>query len=188
MNTTAILVEILIVGIQGSVWLTLIILSIFGCGWVTPVVQAVKGWEIILSFISLSVFYTVGIFLDRVADVLFVLLNPESKLLQYKWVSHKAEVAHADPRMGVFAKENRAADFLENIRIRLRIARATVLNVPLITISAIIFLASRTNHASSLILFFVFLTGALVTFLCLLFLGVMQVTYTKRLKQTIISK
>ena len=188
MNTTAILVEILMLGIQGFVWLTLIILSIFGHGWVTPAVQAVKGWEIILSFIFLGVFYTVGIFLDRVADVLFVLLNPERKLIQYKWIQHKAEVAHADARMAVLAKENRATDFLENIRSRIRIARATVLNVPLITLSAIIFLASRTNHASFLILFLVFLTGALVTLFCMLFLGVLQVTYSKRLKQTIISK
>ena len=186
MSTTAILVEILIVGLQACLWLSFIILTIFGFDWVAPLMKVVKGWEPLLSIFILGICYTIGIVIDRVADCLFLIINPQNFLMKSNWIKKHAEVAHGDPRMEVLSCENKATDFLENIRSRVRIARATVLNTIFVTFFCLLFLLVQTSYPWK-ILSYVIISGSLVTISSMLILGVLEVTYQRRLQQTLLA-
>lgn len=182
MSITAIIVEILIVGFISSIWIILTIFSIFGYEWVQPFFKYLKGWEAFASLFFISFCYVIGIFTDRAADALSVLLNPKNILLKSNWIQHKSEVAHSDNRMKIMRIENKATDFLEHIRSRIRIVRSIVLNLPLISISLLCFLFIQTRHTSweIVIIILVGLFGSFLFFLCL---GMLEVTYSKRLEQ-----
>jgi hypothetical protein len=184
MTTTSILVEILIIGIQAAVWLSLVILSILGYEWVPSAISSAKGWETMLSVIGLGVCYTLGIFIDRAADCLVVLYHPGDTLLKFAWIRKNAHLAHSDMRMWVLCAQNKGADFLEHIRSRIRIVRATALNGILASFASILFLAARTSHASPGILSIVIALGLVVSLVSVLCLGVLEVTYITRLKQS----
>ena len=183
MTTTAILVEILIIGIQASVWVSLVILSVFGFQWVPAVGSAVKGWEPLLTFLGLGVCYTFGIFVDRVADCLSVLYHPGDALLRFRWIKRIADAAHSDMRMKLLCAEDSATEFLAQIRSRIRIARATVLNLILLTLATLFFLAVRTQITSFGTLSLIAFSGVALCFVSFLGLGVLEVTYFTRLKQ-----
>jgi len=183
MSTTSILVEILIIGIQATVWLSLVVLSIFGYEWVPSAITSAKGWEGMLSVFGLGLCYTLGIFVDRAADCLMVLYHPGDTLLKSAWIRRHANVAHSDMRMRILCAQNKGADFLEHIRSRIRIVRATALNGILASFASILFLAVRTSHASPAILSIVVALGLLLSLASVLCLGVLEVTYITRLKQ-----
>ena len=56
MGTTAIFAEILIIGVQASVWYTLIILSIWGYAWLPSIVVGLNDWEVLITIIFLCHF------------------------------------------------------------------------------------------------------------------------------------
>lgn len=183
MSTTAILVEILIIGMQAMVWLILVVLSLFGYKWVPDTAAAVKGWEPALSILALGLCYTLGILVDRVADCLTVLHHPGATLLKISWIKRYADDAHSDMRMFVLCSTNKAADFLAHVRSRIRIARAAVVNTLLSTGGAALFIATRTTYDSLWTLASVLILGLLVALVFVLVLGILEVTYDTRLKQ-----
>lgn len=187
MTTTAIIVEILIVGMQAVVWLIFGVFTLFGYEWVPAVKNFLKGWEGLASIFAIGLCYTLGVFVDRAADCIFLLLRPQALLLRSKWIASRAKVAHSDHRMAVLSKEDRASLFLEYIRSRVRIARASVLNFFLITVLSLSFILIRCRPANGSIqwniVIFMSIAGMTLTFLATLTLAVLEATYEKRLRQ-----
>ena len=70
MNTTSVLVEHLLSGVQAMVWFTLLTLSIFGFDWINP--EKFKGFETLSSFVLLAITYPLGIFIDNLSDILLL--------------------------------------------------------------------------------------------------------------------
>ena len=83
MSTTALLAELVIIGIQTCTWMSLFILTIFGYKWVPTIASSLKNWTILITIISVSIFYTVGIIIDRLWDGVAYIFNPGS---QVGWV------------------------------------------------------------------------------------------------------
>jgi hypothetical protein len=137
--------------------------------------------------VLLALVYTLGITVDRLADGLCLLVNPKKILLKSKWVERKAEQAHSDVRIMVLSKEGNASAFLEYTRSRLRIMRATVFNIILIIVSALVFTFARCDSLGcvsksklALVTIGIGVVLGLVTFLAL---GMLEVTYDTRLAQ-----
>lgn len=185
MSTTALIVEILIIGIQGAIWVGLIILSIFGHDWIRSALDLIKGWEPLLYVFFIGICYALGTFIDRMADCLFLLCDPSNILMRFDWIKRKSEVAH-DARMKVFLREKRATDYFFNIRSRIRIVKATALNVFLVTVSTVVFLCARPEHTSWKIIVSIIAVGLFFTFAFLLVFGTFEVTYKMRLDQATI--
>ncbi len=169
---------------QACLWMALAILALFGYDWIGPAAKAVKGWEPLLTVFVLGICYTIGIVIDRAADCVFVVVKPHEILMRSSWIRKHAESAHNDPRMEVLNSENRAVEFLEYIRSRLRIARAAVLNSLLVTCFGILFLVLKTDYASCGMIVCIGSIGGLVALTFLALLGVLEVTFQKRLTQT----
>src|SRR6266542_5096725 len=129
MNTTAVFIEILIVGIEAGVWLGLLIMSIFGTGAIDR--STFDGWQSLASFLLLSAAYVLGIVIDRVADSFYSWLRDKTSFGE-QWLQRLGSPRPGKPasvstmRLAVMAKDDGRAKFLEYQRSRNRIARATV--------------------------------------------------------------
>lgn len=181
------MVEVLIVGVQTAIWILLALGAIFGHRWLLDLKAIMKGWELLGTIAALGAVYTLGVFVDRVADCLFILIRPHDVLLRSRWISRHARAGGYDQRMALRAYEKRTVQFLEQVRSRVRIARASVINIPLITVTATAFLLARGPAIVGAvrwdILLVVLVGGTFLTLVAFLALGVLEVTYRIRLNQ-----
>jgi len=143
MNTTAIFAEILVIGLQAVVWLSLVILSISGVPSVDrqALGEVLPKWTALLVLFSTVIAYSLGIIIDRIADSLFHRLDLGIRARRVR----SSLPSPARMRLHILAQNEGMARFLDYIRSRLRIARSTCLNVMLITLAAAVFLVTRTS-------------------------------------------
>lgn len=106
--------------------------------------------------------------------------------MKFDWIKHLSTVAHSDARIEVLRSENNINEFLSNIRSRVRIARATVINVFLITVSTIIYMYARPGDTSWKNIVFISSVGIVITVISLLIFGILEITYKRRLDQATI--
>jgi hypothetical protein len=135
MTTTAIFAEILIIGLEATMWLCVLVAAIFGTRWI-PLAR-LENWETPISLFVLAFAYALGIIVDRVADSLF---DPLDRRLR----TSKGEKSPLPPvpemRLCVLAEGGGMATFLDYVRSRIRVARSTAFNLFLLTLSVIILL------------------------------------------------
>jgi hypothetical protein len=127
MATTAIIAEILIIGLQALTWLILLVLGI-------RTESDAGTWLVDLGplsvVVALAASYVLGVVIDRVSDSLIDNAGIEAAL---RLKGKKARVADTlelgAKRMAVMAHENAIGTFLEYQRSRLRIIRSTFVNI-----------------------------------------------------------
>jgi hypothetical protein len=142
MATTAIIAEILVTGLQATVWLTFASLSATGLNWITgETAVQMQDWAGLITVFVLGFAYTLGIIVDRVADSL---LHPIDKRFRPKRFGSKLPSV-ANARLEVMSKNEELTRFLDFVRSRMRLARATCLNLILITLTAAVLLATQTS-------------------------------------------
>ena len=139
MDTTSLFVEIIIAGIQGLAWIVLMVLCLVGSDSLSNLkIQGLNDWVLPFSFIFLTLAYTLGIFIDRIADSVFFLWD--KKIQKTFSINEKHSVAFAR-----FSIQNEFVQKqLDYIRTRLRIARASAINFSLIAIFGIVFIMRNT--------------------------------------------
>src|SRR4051794_4266863 len=64
--TTALVSEILVVGLEAEAWLAILVLAVFGSDWVD--LGGLKGWEALVTILVVAGAYVLGILIDRLAD------------------------------------------------------------------------------------------------------------------------
>jgi 8-oxo-dGTP pyrophosphatase MutT (NUDIX family) len=127
--TTAIVAEILIVGLEAATWVCLLVLAIFGRDWID--LDAIKDWDAVVTVLLVAVAYVLGVLVDRAADSVL-------KHLPSRPVDKPAKVA--EMRLHLLATPSGVTSFLEYQRTRMRIARATVLNLAALAGALAVFL------------------------------------------------
>jgi hypothetical protein len=182
MNTTMILAEILIVGIQAAVWVVLFIIAFCGPGWIQEIRNAIKGIELLSSFTILSFLYTLGLFVDSFAYAIFSFLRPQR--LKLNFLKHKYKKLEDDTRIAALCKEGRAFTYFEYIRSRIRILRGTTINLFAIAVALVFSSGELFNTSTSIfpVIFFVFLCLILSIF-SVIAVGQMQRAYDRRMYQ-----
>lgn len=139
MSTTAIFAEILIIGLQATVWIALLVLSFLPKGSINP--GALDGWEALTTVFVLAAAYTLGIVVDRIADSAYGRLRKIwDKEEKGKGKRKKNLPDVSIMRLRVMEKEDGKARFIDYQRSRLRVARATVLNVALVFLTGVYYL------------------------------------------------
>jgi len=118
LQTTALFVELIVIGIGGAFWFSLIALTVFGYTWI-PLEHATSLPALIP---ALALVYLLGILIDRVADLAFSL--PTNHMLHRVFQSREA---YERARTLVYDSEA-----LRNLAVyalsRMRICRGSVLN------------------------------------------------------------
>ena len=145
MNTTLLFAELLIIGLQAAVWIFILLLNVFGIGWV-QMLQAgnLANWQTAILIVLLSVFYVIGVIIDRAADALFS--GWERKLSRIRFpgpplpiVVLRFELARGNEHLNHQFEYNRS---------RMRISRASALNFGLATLMGTVFILMRAQTSS----------------------------------------
>ena len=148
MTTTAIFAELLIIGIQASVWVLLPIAA--QTEFHFHDLNAVKDWANTLLVLGLAMAYTLGILVDRIADFLVGFFDKKyrrqiiGRILgnqdRQRWESmnptqqwKEIQEHFYKIRFGVQGLDNGISAFIEYLRSRIRIARASAFNFFFIT-------------------------------------------------------
>jgi len=130
MATTALFVEILVVGMEALVWVTLIILALGGGSSVKWVLNALDQQSAMMTPMVLGLAYVLGVLMDRAADSLLHKIDKKV----HGAIKHPASVSVM--RFTVQMESPATAAFLDYVRSRLRISRTTSLNLILIILAA----------------------------------------------------
>ena len=136
MNTTTVLIEHLLSGIQAMIWIALLTLSIFGFDWIN--LEKFNGLETVLSFVSLAIIYPLGVFMDNLSDTMLA-----SRIKKLK----SQHIGNENLNVGSVLDNGSSTirDYFTYTRMRIRISRVTFLNFILITITVVIFTMTRLN-------------------------------------------
>jgi hypothetical protein len=124
MNTTLIFAELLIIGLQASIWLFLVVLAIFGTNWIQGLATfGIADWQTVIVVVAISIVYVLGVIVDRLADLVFTRWDIKIREQTYP---------NAPLTLGVMrfqlGKDNEYLNRqFEYTRSRMRIARASSL-------------------------------------------------------------
>ncbi len=141
MTTTAIFAEILIIGLQASVWLALFVIWSFRVEVGRIDLSPLKDWSALITVFVVASAYTLGVAIDRLSDGLD---GWADKKVREKRLPGSVR-NYQKMRLRVMGLNNGVSAFIEYIRSRIRIARATVLNLVLILISAELLIAEQPD-------------------------------------------
>ena len=143
MATTAVVAEILIVGLEAAAWISLLVFAAFGTDWVhRKDLETASHWVALETVVVLAVAYALGILIDRLADDAHGVLK---RRFRGRPVKKPAKIPVM--RMTVLHEGGAMSTFVDYQRSRFRIARATVLNLALLALAAIWFFPKQADLA-----------------------------------------
>jgi hypothetical protein len=152
MKDTYIVFELVLVGFQVLIWVLLLVLSVFGYHWID--IDFVKDWATQLSFAALGVAYMLGVIFDKaIASLPFSWIIGGGALTKMRDLPSPLEM-----RMQILAKKAEVYEVLEKRINQHRLVRATVVNLALISISALIFFLVRLGFNLRVLIIFLFLS------------------------------
>ncbi len=189
MSTTAVFVEIMIVGIQGFIWIAILFSSIFGIepfNWIfAPDLPKWIGPSISIFLLAFS--YTFGVILDRIADSPLFPNFPKKLLLKNKKIDDWYSSEHKERRFSVLIREGTLTPYLDYFRSRTRLLRTTSLNIILIIVSSMVFLSfhdiNTTQYQINKIFLCLIIGGLSLLAITLFAWGWVELTYENRVSQ-----
>ena len=137
MGTTGLVVEMVIIGFQVLIWITLIVFTLFDYSWIEP--TKLKDWGNLLSLCAIGISYTLGIVFDNFVNTLFAHWEFRSS----RWIDKKLDVSPSQMRAYIIATNSDASADITRMANRTRLVRATSLNLILISVSSLVFLVAR---------------------------------------------
>lgn len=151
MKTTELYVELIIIGLETSIWMCMFIINIVGREFIDFMNEVLKNFS--SSLLIIGILYIVGLLLDRLSDLFFQKI--EDGILERSGLeTFKSTIAWER-----FNQEY----FFRYVRSRMRILRTSVINIPLITISFIWFVIK--NQYSILLMLYILILGILFTYI-----------------------
>jgi len=145
MNTTLLFAELLIIGLQSAVWIFILLINVFSIGWVqTLQTSNLTNWQTAILIVLLSIFYVIGVIIDRAADALFS-----------KWEKKLSRISFPNPPLPIVVLRFELARGNEHLnhqfeynRSRMRISRASALNFGLATLLGIVYILTHVQTAA----------------------------------------
>lgn len=145
MNTTNLIVEFLVIGIQVALWMTMLFLMIFGVNSFQAAKVENSGTLITAALIAVS--YPIGIVIDNLADLLL-----KWKDYEIRRSENITDESQAIIRVRMFAEgDSLLAKQLEYQRTRIRLSRSTFINFILISLLSPYLVYFRLNNDNVLL-------------------------------------
>jgi hypothetical protein len=160
---TSIILELVLIGFQVLIWVSLLILTVFGYDWIQ--LGGLKQWSTEISVGLVGVAYMFGLIFDKAIGA-----------LPYSWVIGGRALTQIGDlpsplvmRMAILAKKPEVYEVLEKQINQHRLVRSTVFNLALISLAALLFFVTRIGF--TLRLFIVFLSLSIMFLALALFTG-----------------
>ena len=145
MNTTLLFAELLIIGLQASLWLFLLALLSFGVNWLQSLKAiGLADWQTVIVVVALSIVYVIGIIVDRLADLVF---SSWDKRIRDSIIP-KAPVPIAVMRFQLGKDNEYLNRQFEYTRTRMRISRASILNFALSTVFGVWLIFQQLSNSA----------------------------------------
>ncbi len=141
METTALYVELIVIGLEVSLWLASFSVYFTDVKYL-PMMAEVLG-KLPVSILLLGVMYILGLLLDRLADLLFMRLE--------RYCRTKTGLKSASTIL--IWKKSGQEEYMKFSRSKIRILRASLLNVPLFFLSLLLNVARCCGGKSAIFRF-----------------------------------
>jgi hypothetical protein len=157
LKDTAIILELVLIGFQVLIWVSLLILTIFGFGWVH--LNALKQWSTEISVGLVGVAYMLGLIFDKAVSA-----------LPYSWIVGGTRTPKEDSpsplamRVEILSRKPEVSEALERRINQHRLVRGTVFNLALISVSGLVFFMVRLGFTFRLFIAFLSLSIMFVGF------------------------
>lgn len=139
MSTTSLFVEIIVAGVQATLWILLLLLTVNAD--LSPALAFLYkygDYSALFTTIALSLVYMLGILVDRLADTVCMFLYSKEEKKKAKGIGKtRLRVLHASESM---------AKFLDYQRSRIRITRATVFNLTMLMIVGVFWIIAHREN------------------------------------------
>jgi hypothetical protein len=152
LKDASIIFELVLIGFQVMIWIFLLVLAVFGYQWID--LSALLQWSTQLSVGLVGVAYMFGLIFDKAVGA-----------LPYKWVIAGSALTSSDDnpaplimRMEILSKKPEIFEVLEKHVNQHRLVRATVFNLALISLSALVFFIAQMEFNPRFFIVFLFLS------------------------------
>lgn len=152
METTHLYVELIIIGLETSVWMCMVYINIVGNQIVEIISKVLNNFS--SSLLLIGLLYIVGILMDRLVDMIYKKI--ENKIRKESGLEAKSSIL-------IWKKydQEKVSDY---IRSRIRILRVSTLNTPLITLSFLWYVLV-SDETSLFLVIYIIIIGVLFTYI-----------------------
>jgi hypothetical protein len=161
MGTTALIVEMVIIGFQVLIWMSILLLTIFGFHWID--LSKLRDWSTTISLALIGISYTLGVVFDSFIRSLFGHLEFKKPEIFFNRGAIKADVDFYRMRAYVNANSRDIADDLTRRDYRNSLIKATILNMIMISLTLLMLVVIKFGLLwkllSVIVIFSVFLIG-----------------------------
>lgn len=126
MEFTQLYIEMVIIGLEASIWIYTSFLDISGNKIFDGISRITDSFA--LSVFLIGILYVIGIVMDGIANIIFQ--NNENKIRQKSGLQAKSTIL-------IWQETEQAKKYFEYARSRIRILRSSVVNIPLISVTLI---------------------------------------------------
>lgn len=151
METTALYVELIIIGLETSLWITSFITYLTNLVFLKNIGILLE--KLPASILLLGILYVLGMIFDRIADLTFT--NVENKIRTQSGLEAKSSI--------LIWKQTDQESYLKYTRSKVRILRSSSLNIPLFTFSLLLNISKYYTSAINLMLFII-IVGILISY------------------------
>ncbi|RPJ79753.1 MAG: hypothetical protein EHM20_00435 [Alphaproteobacteria bacterium] len=161
MSTTALFIELLVIGLEALAWIALLIGIFFGLDWITSLGVAFEKASGFTTVVVIGIAYLIGIIVDEICDAL---VSPWTNRIRSS-VREKGHPEMWDMQSYVLTYSKEVTEQLGYVRSRIRITRSSIFNLGLIGILAIVFISKQVSipvDAKSSLILFVAITSVVI--------------------------
>ena len=135
MATTGLVAELIVVGLQALLWISVLLIGIFGHEDVFGFYSALASTGAVFAVILLAAAYTIGVVVDRIFLVAVLGLGIEKFFCEGKWFRTRAQPRMNEQFLRVYQVTNNLDTFYYYVMRRTRITCATAMNMAFLAIS-----------------------------------------------------
>jgi len=151
METTSLYVELVIIGLETTLWITSYSIWLTDIKYLSVLTNAVE--KLPASVFLLGIMYVLGLIVDRVADLSFK--KVENRIRNSSGLEVKSSI--------LIWKRNDQENYFKYTRSKIRILRASSINIPIFTVSVLLNIFKYYNNIF-LLLYVAVIGGGLTYF------------------------
>lgn len=183
MSTTAIFVELLIIGIHAAMWIGFLVVTFLPTSFALDLSELAK-WNALVTMAILAICYSLGILVDRLADTFFGLLRPGKILLSSRVIRRLhgrfTRLSSEVTPFELAIREGKAFEVFSYYRSRIRITRSLAINGLLTAAFAALYFSVSAGSALNVARVPIVLGSLIVALFSFLATGLLEIAYESR--------
>lgn len=152
METTRLYIELIIIGLESFAWISICVINIIGNKVLSYLHNILNNFS--SSLLLIGILYIIGVLIDRLADMIFQ--KSEDKIRNASGLKAKSSF--------LIWKKYDARKYSDYARSKIRILRASIINIPLLTMSVTWYILKYFKEPYTILIFILFL-GTFFTYI-----------------------